>query len=185
MNKKWLGVLMATGIMALGPNVLYADTNTVMSNPVEINQKVVIYGAPLASSLDVNVLTNQIVNFQFQNRSNEMVVFEIPSKNLFVEIPKNTTRFVKVTMSDPIDKHVYFKLNQRGSNLKPGLFTVTDYEQFHRVATSGNYSISDAELHRIASWKSTQLQEEEEQVSETPIKEEPTVQTEQFIRGYW
>ena len=185
MNIKWLSMLMATGMIALGSTALYAESNTAMSNPAEINQKVVIYGAPLASSLDVNVLTNQIVNFQFQNRSEEMVVFEIPSKNLFVEIPKNTTKFVKVTMSDPIDKHVYFKLDQLGSNLKPGLFTVTDYEQFNQVATSSNYSISDAELSRIASWKSTQVQEEEEQVSESTIKEEPAVQTEQFIRGYW
>lgn len=186
MKMKLLGFLMAAGIMALGANVSYADSTTVISVPADKTQNITVYDPTLASRLNMDVLTNQTVNFEVQNRSFERLIFEIPSKKIAVEIPKNTTQLVKVTFSDPIDKNIYYKFDQRGSNLKPGVIHVTDYESLPTISHVSSYTISDAELNRMAEWKSTQVTEEQEQTAKTVVKEEKTTtQSERFIRGYW
>lgn len=201
MNIKLLSLLvLALGIMPYSANVSYADNTTTVeeynkltstsnaSVPVGLNKHIVIYGPPLGSSMNMDVLTNQKVNFEIENRSNERLIFEITSKNIAVEIPKKSTRNIEVTFDNPIDKHLYYKLDQLGSNLKPGVITVTDYTVPHALAYVPKYSISDEELRRLTLLKNDKMVAEEQPIAKagkTVAKEETKTQSESFIRGYW
>lgn len=198
MFKKYLIVSMAVCLVIIvavqkanAENLPYNTENIATSDQIDIvkdSQYTINVTDRLVDRNLFKVKTNQMVRLVLNNHSSDSMIFSMPMLNKIVEVPKNSRRIVDLDFTNPLDKEMWYQINQNGSNNRQGLFTVTDYPE-QIVISMPSRSVTDLSSIINYQTESTATMNNPEPVYTTEQKAEPAtgqeIKTGGYVRGYW